>query len=102
MGDAIPGNPIDIRIVGGPGFPVMLALGDSVLDPPNTTPHGDLDLPLKASWNLGNAPGAGVLNFPTTIPANWQAGEEYPSQALVGPWAGPYTRITNLMVLTVD
>ena len=104
MGDVIPGSPIDIKIVGGPGFPVMLALGDSVLDPPIPTAHGDLylPLPLKASWNLGNAPGTGVLNFPATVPLYWQSGEEYPFQALVGPWGGPYTRITNLMVLTVE
>ena len=44
MGDVIPGNSIDIGIVGGPGFPVLLALGDSVLDPPITIPHGDLYL----------------------------------------------------------
>jgi len=104
IGDVIPGGSIDIRIVGGPGFPVMLALGDSVLDPPVTTPHGDLylPLPLKASWNLGTAPGSGVLNFPATVPSYWQSGEEYPFQALVGPWGGPYTMITNLMVLKVQ
>jgi len=104
-GDVVPGGSADIRVVGIPGlYPVVLGLGSGVQDPPLSTLYGDfyLELPLAGQWNLGTIPSSGVLIVPVTIPTSWSAGQEYPFQALVGPWGGNSTWLTNLMVLTVE
>lgn len=103
-GDVIPGAQIDLRVVGGPGMPVLLAMGSGIQDPPLPTQYGDLYLPypFMGMWTLPPIPGSGVLILPVTVPAFWNPGEEYPFQALVGPMGGPLTHLTNLMVLTVE
>jgi len=103
-GTVTPGSPIEVRVVGDPGSaPVTLALGSGIQDPPKTTPYGDLYLMLPLMWqrNLGTIPSNGVLVFPGTVPTSWQAGEEYPFQALLGPLV-PGSVLTNLMVLAVE
>lgn len=105
VGDAVPGQGVEIKIVGLPGTaPVTLGLGSGIQDPPLPTPHGDLylPLPLSGSWNLGTVPQSGVLVLPVTVPAHWAPGEHRPLQALVGPWGGPISRLTNLLVLSVE
>jgi hypothetical protein len=104
VGDVLPGSPIDLKVVGAPGFPTLLALGTGIQDPPQSTPHGDLwlTMPLAKSWQLGQIPGDGILVFPATIPSGWPSGSTHPFQALVGPWGGGATRLTNLMTLTVE
>jgi hypothetical protein len=103
-GDVIPGSLIDIKVVGTPGFPALLALGNGIQDPPQFTPHGALwlTMPLAKTWQLGAIPGTGVLSMPATIPSGWATGSEHPLQALVGPWGGGATLLTNLTVLTVE
>ena len=104
MGDVVPGSPIDIKVVGIPGLPALLVLGTGIQDPPLPTPHGDLwlTMPLAKSWSLGAIPGTGILTFPATTPSVWPVGSEHPFQALVGPWGGAITQLTNLMILTVE
>lgn len=104
LGRVIPGNPIDVKVAGVPGLPALLALGAGIQDPPVNTPHGELwlPLPLLASWNLGTVPASGIRTFPATVPPTWSTGDSYPFQALVGPWGGPYSGLTNLMVLVVE
>jgi predicted outer membrane repeat protein len=103
IGDVLPGAPIAVKVVGDPGSSAMLALGNGIQDPPQSTPHGDLwlSLPLAMSWQLGAIPGTGILTMPATVPAGWPSGSRHPFQALVGPWGGGATRLTNLMELTV-
>ena len=83
---------------------VLLGLGSGIQDPPQSTQYGDLwlQLPLANNWPLGNIAGNGVLVFPATVPPSWLPGEEYPFQALVGPFGNPSSVLTNLMVLTVE
>jgi hypothetical protein len=104
IGDVTPGAPIDIKVVGAPGVPAMLALGTGIQDPPQTTPHGDLwlTMPLAKSWQLGAIPGTGIITMPATVPSGWPSGSRHPFQALVGPWGGGTTRLTNLMLLEVE
>jgi len=103
-GSLVPGQAITFKIVGAPTMPVLLAMGSGILDPPLPTAHGDLylPLPLLAQFPLGTVPFSGVLAVPTTVPLSWIPGAEYPFQALVGPWGGAYTRLTNLMVLVAE
>jgi len=54
------------------------------------------------SFNIGSVPSTGIRVFSVPLPATWVTGEAYPFQALVGPWGGPSTRLTNLEVLFVD
>ena len=104
MGDVIPGSPIDLKVVGYPTAPVLLALGSGIQDPPLSTQYGDLCLNWPPLWqgNIGTVPGDGVLSLPITVPSSWTSGEEHPLQALVGPWNGPWTWLTNAEVLVVE
>jgi parallel beta-helix repeat protein len=104
IGDVLPGAPIDIKVVGIPGLSALLALGNSIQDPPQSTPHGYLwlTMPLAKSWQLGAIPNTGILAMPATVPSGWPIGSRHPFQALVGPWGGGATRLTNLLLLEVE
>ena len=104
MGEVIPGSPIDVKVIGYPAAPVLLAFGSGIQDPPYATQHGDFWLDWPPLWlgNVGTVPGDGVKVHSTTVPIGWASGSEHPLQALVGPWGGPWTRLTNLLVLKVD
>jgi len=104
VGDATPGSSIDISVVGEPGFPALVALGDGIQDPPQYTIYGDLwlTLPLAQSWQPGVIPGDGVLTLTATVPSGWLPDSQHPFQALVGPWGNPATQLTNLMLLEVE
>ena len=104
MGDIIPGSPIDLKVVGYPTAPVTLYLGSGIADPPYSTQHGDFWLNWPPVWQgaIGNVPSDGLLVFPVTVPTAWTTGEEHPLQALVGPWGGSFTQLTNLEVLATD
>ena len=69
-GDIIKGLPATVKIVGGPGMPVLLALGSGILNQCITTQYGELwlSMPLSNSWSFGAIPNSGVLTLPTTIP----------------------------------
>ena len=60
-----------------------------------------LKMPLAKSWQLGAIPGTGILSITKNVPSGWPVGSEHPFQALVGPWGGANTQLTNLMTLTV-
>jgi len=104
VGDATPGAAVTVRVVGTPGEPVLLALGGGIEDPPLSTQYGDLylTLPLTNYWHLGTLPGNGLLLWPITIPASGDPWGTYPSQALVGPWGDPNSRLTNLHIVKTD
>ena len=104
MGDVVPGTPIDIKVVGYPTAPITLYLGSGLADPPYSTQHGDFYLNWPPLWqgSIGTVPGNGVLSLPVTVPSSWSSGEEHPLQALVGPWNGPWTLLTNAEVLVVE
>lgn len=104
IGDVIPGSPIDVKVVGYPAAPVFLALGSGIQDPPYNTQHGDFWLTWPSLWqaNIGTVPGDGIKVLSTTVPTGWASASEHPLQALVGPWGGAYTLLTNPMILTVE
>ena len=103
-GTVMPGDSLDLKVVGWAAAPVTLALADSIVDPPLPTPHGDLFLFWPPLWsgNIGTVPADGLLTLPVTVPSTWIPGEIYYLQALVGPWGGPSTLLTNLDVLIVE
>lgn len=104
-GVVTPGGSIELKVVGEPGTsPVTVAIGSGIQDPPRPTMFGDLHLawPLLFRTDLGTIPPEGVLVYPAAVPAFWNAGEEYPSQVLVGPLTDPQSRLTNLLLLTVE
>jgi len=103
-GNVLPGSPINIKVIGTPGFPTLLGLGKRVQDPPQSTPHGDLwlTIPPAKTWQLGVIPGTGVLTMSVAVPSGWPVGSQHPFQALVGLWGGADTKLTNLMVLTAE
>lgn len=103
VGDVIPGGNIDIKVVGYPLAPVELAWGQTILDPPFHTQHGDLYIwPFMWSGFIGNIPSTGVLAVPVTVPSSWSTGDSAPLQALVEPWGGAYSKLTNLNTVTVE
>ena len=103
-GNVTPGGVVEVRIIGGPGMPVRLALGSGVKDPPLQTIYGDLwiERPLMALFSIGSIGADGVLSYSRKVPSFWNPGEEKPFQALVGSLWGVNTRLTNLMVLQVE
>jgi hypothetical protein len=102
--DVFPGSQIDINVVGAPGFPVLLALGSGIQEPPQSTSYGNLwlNLPPAKSWQIGTIPGTGILTHNATVPFGWVSGSQHPFQALVGLWGGANTKLTNLMVPDID
>lgn len=100
----VPGETIRIKTVGYPTAPVTLYLGLGALEEPMNTQYGDFWLTWPPAWfgPIGTTPQSGVLVLQVTVPAVWDAGETYPLQALIGPSNGPWTRFTDLMILTVE
>lgn len=103
-GDVIPGAPINLRLIGYPDAPVLLALGAGLLNSPIGTQHGDLWLDWPPLWQgqIGTISANGLLSFPATVPVEWSSGEEFALQALVGSWGGQWTRLTNAETLFVE
>ncbi len=103
-GDVVPGGDVRINVVGCPFLRVVLILGSGVQDPPYETQHGAFHLQWPPVWwaEIGTIPSSGVLVHSATVPAGWYPGERHPLQALAGPWGGPFTQFTNLMVLSVE
>ena len=101
--DVFPGSVVDVKVVGYPTAPVTLFLGSGIADPPYSTQHGDFWLNWPPLWQsaIGVIPSTGVLLMQANLPSGWAAGSQYPFQALVGRWGGAYTKLTNLMWLTV-
>ncbi len=103
LGTAVPGGSVDVCVVGEPGLPVLQALGAKILDPPWTTSYGPLYIwPVLNYLPLGNIPSEGLLVVPTTVPASWIPGDEYPYQALLGPLGNPSSILTNLMIVIIE
>ena len=103
IGDVVPGGNINIKIVGYPTAPVKLAWGQTILDPPYPTQHGDLCIwPFHWYGFVGTVPSNGILTIPVTVSLSWSTGDSAPMQALVGPWGWTYSRLTNLNVVTVE
>jgi len=102
-GIVIPGGNIDLKVVGYPSAPVQLAWGRTVLDPPLATQHGELHIwPIVWFGYAGKIPSEGVLVKPVTIPSSWSTGDIAPMQALIGPWGGAHSQLTNLNIVTVE
>jgi len=104
IGDVIPGSPVDLKVVGYPTATVVLFLGSGIADPPYSTQHGDFWLNWPPLWQgaIGPVPGDGIKVLSTTVPFGWGSGSVHHLQALVGPWGGAYTLLTNPMSLTVE
>ena len=102
-GAVVPGASIDLKVIGFNSLPVTLALGTGIQHPPLQTAYGEFHLLWPPAWQgvIGNCNADGLLIFAATVPLSWAPGDEKPMQALVGPLGGPYTRLTNLMVLHV-
>lgn len=103
-GAVVPGSTVDLQAIGYPNAPVTLYLGDGLADPPYNTQHGEFYLNWPPLWhgNIGNVSSNGFFEHTATVPSNWMPGSQYPIQALVGPWNGPWTRLTNSKVLVVQ
>jgi len=104
-GAVTPGGIIKVNVVGTPGAaPIILALGSGVQDPPLSTPYGDLYLvlPPVMTFTLGSVPSNGIRTLQATVPLAWQAGDQRPLQALIGPPGNPASVLTNLHTLEVE
>ena len=103
-GDIVPGSSIDVKVVGFPTAPVTLYLGSGLADPPYATQHGDFFLNWPPLWQggVGTVPADGILTFTASVPSEWTSESRHPLQALVGPWGGPWTWLTNAEVLVVE
>jgi hypothetical protein len=102
-GGTAPGAPVAVKFIGEPRMPVRLLAAGEILDTPFPTPYGGLWLApssLKLLYT-GEISRSGVLVYNSVIPATWHPGDTHPFQALVGPWGGTATRLTNPMVLGV-
>ena len=95
---------MDLRIIGGPGMPVLLGHSATIQNPPQQTACGDLYLTLPPRWssNLGTIPASGALTFPIAVPSYWTPGDKKYFQALVGAPGGSPTTLTNLETLEVE
>ena len=104
VGDVVPGDVVEVKVTGFPWFPATLAMSSEILNIPLNTAHGTLYLKLPALWqgSIGSVPSNGVLVLPVTVPTNWSSGEEYYLQALVGPWGGLWTQLTNYETLVAE
>jgi len=104
VGDVIPGSTIDVKVTGLPWFPATLALSSTRSAVPLETAHGTLYLELPPLWqgSIGTVTSRGVLTLPVTVPAGWSSGDVYHLQAVVGPWGGPWTQLTNCEDLAVE
>jgi hypothetical protein len=97
----VPGAAVSIKVVSYPGSSVTLGLGAGILDPPLTTPFGDLFLaPPLQGLPLGNTPADGVLVRSFFVPPGASPGL-YPFQALIKPPWNPKGQLSNLFALTV-
>jgi len=103
-GVPVPGQVIDVRVVGLPAQPVTLYLGHGIRSEPYWTPHGYIHLVWPPLWSgyIGSTSSEGVLIIPMMIPPVWYPGDEKPLQALVGVWSETDTDLTNLMVLELE
>ena len=102
-GDAIPGGTVEIKVIGFPLAPVTLAWGYEILDRPYPVQHGDLHIwPFVWCGFVGNISQGGVLSIPITVSSNWSSGDFAPMQALVGPWGGAHSQLTNLTTVVVE
>jgi len=103
IGDVVPGSNISIRAAGGPDMPVKLYSGQLSPDP-TWTQHGFFYLQWPPVWegNIGKIKGNGILKWNIAVPTTWSSGEEHYMQSLIGPWGGPYSRLSNLMTLEVN
>ena len=103
-GNVIPGSFIDVKVVGYPTAPITLFISSGIQDPPYSTQYGDFWLNWPPLWQgkIGIVPGDGVLVIPAKVPVGWIPDSEQPIQALVGPWDGPWTRLTNLEIIMVE
>ena len=103
IGAALPGASVAVCVVGQPGLPVLQALGGNIHDPPFEVAYGFLYIwPIVNYLPLGDIPPDGILVYPTTVPAGWIPGDEYPYQALLGPLGAPSSILSNLMIVVVE
>jgi len=103
VGDIIPGESINIRVVGWPDACTKILLGSGIKDPPQPTMYGDFHLegPITVI-HIGFIPSNGVIDYPATVPVSWQSGEVHPFQAFIGGFGWPSSRVSNLLTLTVE
>jgi len=104
LGDVIPRNAIDVKLVGTPGLGgVRIITGAGVRQQPLPTIHGDFHLegPIRI-FTFGPIPQNGIFSYTLTVPVSWNPGDHPPFQALVGEWGNPDTTLSNLMVMFVE
>jgi len=104
VGDIVPGDPIEIKVVGEPGMRASLLMSAIFLDPPLETYFGNLYLqpPFLVEAFIGEIKPIGVIVLNVTVPASWSAGERYYLQALVGDWYETGMELTNPVKLIVE
>ncbi len=101
--DIVPGGSANIRVVGWPDMYAWLLKGSGIRNPALQTKYGEyyLEKPVR-TYSLGVIPSNGIFDLPVTIPTQWTSGEVYPFQGFVGHPQWPSSRLTNLMVVTVE
>jgi len=104
IGSVRPYSKIDVKVVGDPSAPATLFLGSGIAEPPYQTQHGEFWLTWPPLWqsNTGYVPGSGILVLKTVVPSTWSSGSEHPLQALIGPWGGSNTHLSNLLTLVAE
>jgi len=102
-GSPVPGEPIDIKVIGRPDRLVTLGVAGDILDSPLQTPCGAYYLrgPIR-TFTLGVMPPSGVLANTATVPFHFQSGDQYVIQAFLGNIGVPGSRLTNEVVLIVE
>jgi parallel beta-helix repeat protein len=103
-GSAVPGGTINIHVAGGPGMPVVIAIGSGIMSKPLSCPCGDfyLKAPIVRIWNAGTIPASGILSLSLKVPGSPGAGKPFPMQALVRKVTGQPARLTNLLEIAID
>ncbi len=103
-GNAAAGGTARINIAGGPGMPVVVAIGSGIMSQPLSSPYGDFYLqgPIVRIWNAGRIPASGVLSIDLKVPGSLKGSKIFPMQALVRKAGGLPARLTNLLEIAVD
>jgi len=95
-GDAIPGNAVNLRVIGDPGKQTLLFYSSGVLTTPKLIKFGYLYLNFPVFFlPLGAIPSSGLIELPVAIPPN------FPTPAAIYMQGIVLDKLTNLCELNI-